>query len=102
MQLQFEESVVRLDDSGFLVHPYEWSEQVAEALGRRDGVSPFNDDHWAVIRCIREYFEMYDAPPMVRLVCRRTGLDTERLAELFLTHCRDCMCRIAGLPKPTG
>lgn len=55
-----------------------------------------------MIRCIREYYETDDSPPMVRLVTRRTGLDAGKLAELFLMSCRDCMCRIAGLPKPLG
>ena len=100
--LQIEDGIVALDEDGFLVEPRDWNEGIAIALARMDGVGPLTDEHWAVIRCIRVYFETYDAPPMVRLVSKRTGLGAERLAELFLTQCRDCMCRIAGLPKPTG
>jgi len=33
---------------------------------------------------------------------RRTGLDPDQLLALFNTRCADCMCLIAGLPKPTG
>ncbi len=101
-QLLVGDREVQLDEGGFLVEPRDWNEGIAVALGRMEGVDPFTDEHWDVIRCIREYFESYDAPPMVRLVSKRTGLATDELAELFLTRCRDCMCRIAGLPKPTG
>lgn len=102
MLLQVEDRAVRLDEAGFLMNPADWCEEIATVLAERDGVGPFTDQHWAVIRCIREYFEAFDAPPMVRLVSRRTGLGPDQIAELFLTRCRDCMCRIAGLPKPTG
>jgi len=101
-RLYVDDRIVQLDEDGFLVHPGDWTEKVATALAHLHGVEPITDDHWSVIRCIREYFEAYDSPPMVRLVCKRTGLSADQLAELFLTSCRDCMCRIAGLPKPTG
>ncbi len=100
--LHVEDRVVPLDDAGFLIDSADWDEGIATALARAHGVGPFNQDHWSVIRCIREYYEMFESPPMVRLVSKRTGLDRDRIAELFLTRCRDCMCRIAGLPKPTG
>ncbi len=101
-QIMIEGYVVDLDDRGFMVEPDDWNEQIAAALGRTAGLDPFTEHHWAVIRCIRDYFEEFRSPPMLRLICKRTGTDRARLAELFLTSCRDCICRFAGLPRPVG
>ncbi len=92
---------ISLDDGGFLVDPRDWSRDVAVELARRDQIE-LREPHWEVLWCVRRYYLEYAAPPMLRLVTKRTGLDLRRIEELFLTRCRDCMCRIAGLPKPTG
>lgn len=75
---------------------------MARAIARLYEVSPLTEEHWSVIRVIRDHDKRYDTPPMARLITRRTGFDKAKLLELFLTSCPDCMCRIAGLPKPTG
>jgi dissimilatory sulfite reductase related protein len=96
------ERTVALTGGGFLIDTTEWDEDVALAIATRYGVAPLTDEHWSVIRTIRDYYLRFDTPPMPRLITRRTGFDKDKLLELFLTSCPDCMCRIAGLPKPTG
>ena len=57
--------------------------------------------------CIRNfksitYYQAYKTAPMLRAIGKRTGLGEKRLHELFPLACRECMCRIAGLPRPSG
>lgn len=101
-QLQVGDRTIELDEGGFMVSPEEWDEEIAVELSKMDCFGTMTDDHWRVLRCIRGHYEKYEAAPMMRLVTRRTNLTEADLERLFLSRCGDCMCRIAGLPKPTG
>jgi tRNA 2-thiouridine synthesizing protein E len=100
--LQVGEQRIELNDDGYMLYPEQWDEDVAVELARMNSVDPLTEDHWAVLRFVREYYLKYKVGPMVRLICRRTGLAEEWIHTLFQTCTRGCMCRIAGLPKPTG
>ena len=54
---------MQLDEEGYLVDPADWNEQVAEALAREERVV-LSDEHWAVIRFMREYYEQRQIAPM--------------------------------------
>ena len=100
-EFQIGDRVIELNDDGYMLNPEEWDEDVAVELASMNSVD-LTDDHWAVVRCVREHFLRFNVGPMVRLVCRRTGLKEHWIHELFHTCTRGCMCRIAGLPGPTG
>ena len=101
-ELQVRDQTIELNDAGYMLNPEQWNADVAEELARMNSIEQLTDDHWAVVRCLREHYLKYKVGPMVRMICRRTGLMEERIHELFHTCTRGCMCRIAGLPRPTG
>ena len=99
---QMGDQTVDVDDHGFLIEPNAWNKEVAEALAESVTLGPLNEDHWRVIMFLREHYFAYETAPMLRLISKRTKLGEKRLRELFPLSCRECMCRIAGLPRPTG
>ena len=100
--LETAEFAVELDDEGFIVNPDEWDEGVALAIALSDGIAVLNDDHWKIIRFLREYFEKYGTAPMIRRLCKETGYPLQSMYELFPKGPVLGACRIAGLPKPSG
>jgi tRNA 2-thiouridine synthesizing protein E len=99
---QMGDQTVDVDDHGFLIEPNAWNREVAEVLAEATTLSPLTEDHWRVIMFIREYYMVHETAPMLRVIGKRTKLGERRLGELFPLSCRECMCRIAGLPRPTG
>ncbi|MFB3910110.1 MAG: TusE/DsrC/DsvC family sulfur relay protein [Candidatus Eisenbacteria bacterium] len=94
---------LELNDEGFLLHPEEWNEDLALELARKaEKLDSLTDEHWAVIRFIRSYFEEKQSAPMVRSVCKSTGLPLRRIYELFPSGPAKGACKLAGLPKPDG
>jgi len=92
-----------LSPAGFLVHPADWSDDVARHLARTGlGLEELTDEHWAVIRCIRAHFVAHRRAPMVRSLCAATGLRLKRIYELFPGGPARGACRVAGLPTPDG
>ena len=47
--------VFETDAEGYLVDPSEWTESIARELARREGIT-LTDDHWRVIRFMRDYY----------------------------------------------
>jgi len=94
---------VELNPEGFLVDPGVWNDDVALALARQEeGLPALDEQHWAVIRFIRQYYLENQAAPMVRLICKTTGLPLKRIYELFPSGPAKGACKLAGLPKPDG
>ena len=101
-ELRSGERTVEVDRHGFLVDPEDWSLEVAKAIAESSSLGPLTDDHWRVVRFVREYYERTGSAPMLRAIGKRTGLSEGSLRELFPRGCRECMCKIAGLSQPTG
>jgi len=101
--IDFNGTPVELNAEGFLADPSAWSEGLAEILARREeGLEALTDEHWAVIRYIRSHFEEKQSAPMVRAVCKGTGLRLQRIYDLFPSGPAKGACKLAGLPKPDG
>ncbi|BDU74079.1 TusE/DsrC/DsvC family sulfur relay protein [Mesoterricola silvestris] len=96
-------SEVELNEEGFLVDPGVWDEDLALALARQEeGLEALGDQHWAVIRFIRAHFLENEAAPMVRQVCKGSGVPLKQIYELFPSGPARGACKLAGLPKPDG
>ena len=94
---------LEVNEEGFLVHPEEWSEGLALFLARTDeNLDTLTEEHWAVIRFIRKHFEERQSAPMVRAICKTTGVPLKRIYELFPSGPAKGACKVAGLAKPTG
>lgn len=95
--------VLQLNDEGFLVEPEKWTEPLALALARQqEGLEQLTDEHWKVVRFIRSHFEQHQTAPMVRAVCKGSGVLLKRIYELFPSGPAKGACKVAGLPKPDG
>ena len=94
---------LEINEEGFLLHPEQWDEEVARILAREEeGLDEMTDEHWAVIRYIRSYYNENNLAPMVRKLCKSTGLPLRKIFELFPSGPAKGACKLAGLPKPDG
>jgi TusE/DsrC/DsvC family sulfur relay protein len=92
------------DAEGYLVEPDEWNELVAIEIGNELGLM-FEDDHWEVIRFMRQYYEEHhvaaDARFAIRhLETRYPGTARKRLFELFPYGYVAQACKVAGMKRP--
>lgn len=101
-QMQIDGRIFEVDGDGFLVHPEAWNEEVADLFALYDGIGPMNERHWQIVRIIRQNWEEKGMAPMIRTICRATGLKLREIYELFPMGPARGACRIAGLPKPDG
>lgn len=86
------------DEDGLLREFSSWNEALAEAVARDIGIAALTADHWKIIRALREHYATSGAAPVMHLICRKTGVDRERVTELF-GYCLMAW-RVAGLPNP--
>jgi TusE/DsrC/DsvC family sulfur relay protein len=93
---------IEVDEDGFMQAPELWNQDVAKAIASTEGVPSMTDDHWKVVNYLRDYYLKNSVAPMVRKLCKETGLDHKRIYELFPSGPAKGACKIAGLNKPTG
>ena len=91
-----------VDAEGFFVDPEQWSEELVPALAHRDGIEELTEEHWQVIRFMREQWRQTGTGPSVRALSKSSGVPIKRLYELFPKGPAKTAARIAGIPKPRG
>jgi tRNA 2-thiouridine synthesizing protein E len=102
-ELCFNGTPVELNEEGFLVQPEVWTEGLALELARsEEGLEALGDQHWAVLRFIRAHYLEHGTAPMVRAMCKSTGVPLKAIYELFPSGPAKGACKLAGLPKPDG
>ena len=92
------------DGEGYLTDPADWNEDVAQALAEEANIQ-LNDDHWDVIRFMRDHFEEHqviaDARFVIKHLAERMGKDArKKLFELFPYGYVKQACKIAGMRRP--
>lgn len=100
--IEIENRVFEVDGEGFLIRPEIWDKEVARLFAKYDGIEEMNDKHWAVINTIRHNFEEKGKAPMIRDLCKATGLRLREIYVLFPLGPARGACRVAGLPKTDG
>ena len=93
---------IEMDGDGFMLQPELWNDEVAAIIAKADDIENLTEDHWKVIRVIRQNYEEKGLAPMVRVICKETGLKLKQIYELFPLGPARGACRVAGLPKPEG
>jgi tRNA 2-thiouridine synthesizing protein E len=93
---------IELDENGFMTAPDLWDDGVAALLARDEGIDDLTEQHWGVVRFIREYWLEHDLAPPVRLLCKESGVTVRQIYKLFTSGPARGACRVAGLPKPDG
>ena len=89
-------------EDGFMVQPELWNKELAELIAKEDGINELTEDHWKIINIIRDTYNEKQMAPMVRTICKETGLKLKQIYELFPLGPARGACRVAGLPKPDG
>lgn len=91
------------DEEGYLVDPEAWTEEIAAALAAREAIV-LTEEHWSVIRFMREYFAEKHIAPDARFVLKHLaetfGADRNALFRLFPYGYVKQACKIAGMRKP--
>jgi dissimilatory sulfite reductase related protein len=100
--LRIGDTTLELDDKGFLQQPELWNEEVARALAAADGVNELTADHWTVIHYLRQHWLEFGLAPMIRKLCKQTGLTLKRIYELFPSGPARGACKVAGMPNANG
>ena len=93
---------IDIDGDGFMTNPSLWNHDLALEIAKADNINELTENHWKVINIIRQGFEEKGLAPMVRVVCKETGLKLREIYELFPLGPARGACRVAGLPKPDG
>ena len=101
-EIEIEGVMYEVDGKGFLQKPERWNEGVAKAFAARDGVTELTEEHWKVVRYLRDYYVQNGICPMVRRLTKETGLSLKQLWTLFPKGPADSACKWAGVAKPTG
>jgi len=103
--LQVESRQIDTDEEGYLVEPGDWDDAVARALARAEGID-LGDDHWRVLRFMREYYDEHRVAADARFVIRCLADAGHgpgaraRLFELFPYGYVKQACKIAGMKRP--
>ncbi len=93
---------VTVDDEGFMTDPSQWSDEIADVLAKQIAIDTLTDEHWSVIRFLREDFEQEGQTATIRRVSTVAGVPTKQLYTLFPKKPAKKMAYISGLPKPKG
>ncbi|MFC1783262.1 TusE/DsrC/DsvC family sulfur relay protein [Planctomycetota bacterium] len=101
-KIEIEGREFEVDGDGFLQDPSIWDEQVARLFAQQDGTGELTEKHLAVVNFIRKHWEENDMAPMVRNICKHTGLRLKEIYVMFPMGPAKGACKIAGLPKPDG
>ena len=96
------EATLEIDEHGFIQQPARWNDEVAAALAATEGVNLLTAEHWKVVRYIRQHYLDFDVPPLVRKLCKQTGIGLKRIYELFPSGPAKGACKVAGLPNAKG
>lgn len=90
------------DEQGFLKNTNDWSEDLAPLLAKEVAVPELTENHWKVIKFMRErYLKNGDAPSM-RTLGKESGVNTKELYQLFPKGPAKLAAYIGGIPKPRG
>ena len=100
--LEIEDKIFEVDGDGFMSKPELWNEDVARLFAKSDGIDEMNEKHWAIVNIIRSNYEEKGMAPMIRVICKETGIRLREIYELFPLGPARGACRVAGLPKPDG
>lgn len=87
-----------LDEKGFMIDPYAWSEDVARAIAKLEEVT-LTDKHWEIINAIHIYYHKYGLPMRQATILNRFKMSKDELNALFTSRQAN---KIAGVMQPSG
>lgn len=91
-----------VDEEGFLADMDLWGPEWVDYIRIQEDIDELNEDHWAVINMLQEYYKENGIAPMVRILANVTGFKLKYIYELFPSGPGKGACKMAGLAKPEG
>jgi TusE/DsrC/DsvC family sulfur relay protein len=95
-------SDVERDAEGFLLHPEQWSKELAEEIARESGIAEMTPRHWQVVEFMRESYLTTGSAPSIRALGKESGVPVKELYALFPKGPAKLAAKIGGIPKPRG
>jgi tRNA 2-thiouridine synthesizing protein E len=92
---------VHVNEEGFLTEYDEWSQEIGAELAKNIEVE-MTDEHWALIKWLREDYKEKGETATTRRVQTVGGVPTKKQFELFPKKPAKKMAYIGGVPKPKG
>ncbi len=96
-KIPLRERVYRINYRGFLLYPEDWDEEYAVFKAREMGVEELTDEHWKVIKYLRDQFGTTGNVPTVYETCEKNGLELEDMGRLFPSGYHRGAVKISGL-----
>jgi tRNA 2-thiouridine synthesizing protein E len=104
--VEFNGKQIEVDSEGYLKNRDDWSEALAEAIARLEGIT-LSDAHWEVVRFVRAFYLEYNTSPAIRMLVKAMAQkygeekgNSRYLFRLFPDGPAKQATKIAGLPKP--
>ena len=94
-----------MEELGFLLAP-DYRDEVASVVAAAEGIA-LTEDHWTVIRYLREQYRDHGHTPNFRTMLKDLGevlpgCDSKSLYALFPIGPAKQGAKVAGLPQPYG
>lgn len=97
-----------VDQEGYLQDLNDWSEAVAHALARAEGLE-LQPEHWEILLLLRDFYREFQLSPatrpLIRYVSQKLGPEkgnSMHLNQLFKGTPAKLAAKLAGLPKPSN
>ncbi|KMW71447.1 sulfur transfer protein TusE [Photorhabdus luminescens subsp. luminescens] len=104
--LVFEGQEIETDAQGYLKNSSDWQEAIALLLAEQEEIT-LTEQHWEVIRFIREFYQEFNTSPAIRMLVKAIAQkygeekgNSRYLYRLFPKGPAKQATKIAGLPKP--
>ena len=100
---EFANKMYPVDSDEFLADFHAWDENFARGMAPRVGIiSGLSEDHWRVIRFIREQYQKTGKCPLVYETVRMNRLHLDELKKLFPAGYLRGACKLAGITYKEG
>ncbi len=106
IMLVFEGQEIETDAQGYLKNSSDWHEAIALLLAEQEEIT-LTEQHWEVIRFIREFYKEFNTSPAIRMLVKAIAQkygeekgNSRYLYRLFPKGPAKQATKIAGLPKP--
>ncbi|MBU2976825.1 TusE/DsrC/DsvC family sulfur relay protein [Alteromonas sp. C1M14] len=97
---------IETDKNGYLLDHTQWHESMVPLLAEQENIE-LTEDHWEVVRFVREFYLQYDTSPAIRALVKAMAQkygpekgNSRYLQRLFKKGPAKQATKLAGLPKP--
>lgn len=100
MDKQVADTVVSVNEEGYLTDLSQWTKDVALELAKEEGIE-MTDQHWSVVEYIQQSFRNSDSLSL-RSLGKRGPVSIKEIYQLFPDGPLKKASKIAGIPKPAS